>query len=188
MPRTQAKSTTVLSGRSASQPRCVRAGFTLVDVMVSLAVVVLLIGILLPAIDKVKESARRVVCQSNVRQIGLGVVMYADDYRGQMPSSVYTSPTIARSMHRPQNLVTLRLPQEDRIPGMMPWDGMGVLYSQDYVGAPKVFYCPSHRGENPFRAFARCGVMSRANWSRTITSAAWRPRAWTPTRIGSSSR
>jgi type II secretory pathway pseudopilin PulG len=131
-----------------------RPGFTLVDVLVSIFVIAVLIGILIPSLGPVQETARRVVCQSNVRQIGLGVVMYADDSKGLLPPSVFLQTPNGRSQTdppSPQNMLTLRLDRNDHGGG---WDGIGWLYGNDYLPAPRVFYCPSHRGENPYSRFA----------------------------------
>jgi type II secretory pathway pseudopilin PulG len=128
--------------------------FTLIDVLVSIFVIAVLISILLPSLGPVQETARRVACQSNVRQIGLGVVMYADDSSGQLPPSVFlplqTGHSIA-DQATPQNMLTLRLDRMDHGGG---WDGIGWLYGKDYLTAPKVFFCPSHRGDNPYSRFA----------------------------------
>ncbi|HYE61000.1 MAG TPA: DUF1559 domain-containing protein [Phycisphaerales bacterium] len=122
----------------------VRAGFSLIDILVSIAVIAVLIGMLLPKLSSVHESARRVSCQSNVRQIGVGVMTYANDYRGYIPPSIYL-PESSTGM-APQNMNTLRT-DDGR------WDGMGVLYSLEYTAAHKVFYCPSHKGEKPLNKY-----------------------------------
>lgn len=117
-----------------------------------MSIIAVLISLLLPAIAKVNETARRVVCQSNVRQIGLGVIMYADANREQLPPSQFVAINgVARSNVK-QNMDTVRL-ADPEVPGMY-WDGLGVLFEQGYLPAPKVFYCPSHHGENPYRVYA----------------------------------
>jgi type II secretory pathway pseudopilin PulG len=128
--------------------------FSLLDVLVSMAVIAILISILLPSLGPVQETARRVACQSNVRQVGLGVVMYADDWQGQLPPSAYLPVPNGSSVQgprEPQNMLTIRRDLNDHGGG---WDGIGWLYGRDYLTAPKVFYCPSHRGENPYSRFA----------------------------------
>jgi type II secretory pathway pseudopilin PulG len=124
------------------------------DLLVSMCVIAILIGILLPSLGPVRETARRVVCQSNIRQIGLGVIMYADDSRGQIPPSAYLPPQSQQNISdppTPQNMLTLRRDHNDHGGG---WDGIGFLYGLEYLTAPKVFFCPSHSGDNPYSRFA----------------------------------
>jgi len=129
--------------------RRARAGFTLLDVIVSMAVIALLISILLPSLHKANESARRVACQSNIRQIGIGVLTYADDYAGHIPISAFLR---SGDVKQPQQMITLRLGDEQRnwLNTEATWDGLGMLHSNQYLTSPGVYYCPSHRGQNRF--------------------------------------
>ncbi len=68
-----------------------RAGFTLIELLVVISIISLLITILLPALKDTRESARSVVCASNLRQAGLLCHIYQQDYDGYMPSA-YNSP------------------------------------------------------------------------------------------------
>lgn len=129
-------------------------GFTLVDVLVSITVIAVLIGLLIPSLAGVNEAARRVVCQSNVRQIGLGLIMYTNDYKGYLPSSRFVSNNTSRSGGSPEKMITLRVDPTEASGGGGAWDGLGLLFATSYLPAPKIFYCPSHRGMNPYSAYA----------------------------------
>jgi type II secretory pathway pseudopilin PulG len=134
--------------------RCGGRAFTLIDVLVSISIIAVLIAILLPSLSKVNETARRTVCQSNIRQIGLGVIMYADDYNGYLPYSRFVSSSNMGLADEDGKALmdTVRISSQ-QTPGV-PWDGLGLLFALDYINAPKVFYCPSHHGDNPYSAYA----------------------------------
>jgi prepilin-type N-terminal cleavage/methylation domain-containing protein/prepilin-type processing-associated H-X9-DG protein len=64
-------------------------GFTLIELLVVIAIIAILAGLLFPAFAKARASSRRISCASNLRQIGLGLLQYIEQYDGVMPASAY---------------------------------------------------------------------------------------------------
>lgn len=159
MPRTRHADGRSFGAAASTGSRTAR-GFTLVDVLATISVIAVLIGILIPGLAGVTESARRVTCQSNVRQIGLSLVMYTNDYQGQLPRSRYIANVgqgVSRQPASAEKMVMVRVASSDLDPAdrLGAWDGLGLLYATEYLNASKVFYCPSHRGESPYSAYTR---------------------------------
>ena len=61
--------------------------FTLIELLVVVSIIALLVSILLPALGRAREAAKSVACMSNLKQMGYGIMYYAEDYNNYMPRS-----------------------------------------------------------------------------------------------------
>lgn len=121
-----------------------------------MVVIAVLIGIMLPSLSVVRETTRRLVCSSNIRQIGLGISMYADDHDGLLPQTTFINQRFGRI---PAETTRLRISPDSTFasrvnssgPRQGTWDGLGQLYRQEYLETPGIFYCPSHSGRSRYQ-------------------------------------
>lgn len=112
-----------------------KRGFTLIELLVVIAIIALLLSIMLPSLRKVKESARLLVCKTNLRSIHAAVVMYADDHSGKVTDP--RGDTTTGPDPRPNPLVTWQGFTYDR------WCRKWYLRFYDYLETPEVYVCPS---------------------------------------------
>jgi prepilin-type N-terminal cleavage/methylation domain len=82
---------TAVSKRSAARPR---AGFTLIELLVVIAIIAILAAILFPVFAQARDKARQTACLSNMKQIGLGFMMYVQDFDETFPGCLLCVPTI----------------------------------------------------------------------------------------------
>jgi prepilin-type N-terminal cleavage/methylation domain-containing protein/prepilin-type processing-associated H-X9-DG protein len=100
-------------------------GFTLIELLVVIAIIAILASMLFPAFSRARESARKIVCISNLKQIGLGIMQYTQDYDERYPSGYpFWQPSIAP----------------------VPQDQLLVYVVNPYIKSTQIWDCPSWRG------------------------------------------
>jgi prepilin-type N-terminal cleavage/methylation domain-containing protein len=127
----------VISGFGSSSVG-VRRGFTLIELLVVISIIGILLGITLPVLSTVQDSARRTACLSNLKQVGAGLEIYRSDHDGILPYALPLHDTVA-------TVQTGSLP-EDSI--------LAVLL--DVVESAEACICPND-DDIPEIAYARAG-------------------------------
>jgi prepilin-type N-terminal cleavage/methylation domain-containing protein/prepilin-type processing-associated H-X9-DG protein len=135
-----------------------RQGFTLIELLVVIAIIAVLIGLLLPAVQKVRESGNRIQCANNLKQIGLAEHSYHDSYGKFTCSWDYEPPGVGRPTAVAHAWCTYLLPYLEQVPLYQKYDFNALGYNGSNNSAViqtslKVFQCPSSTNQGRIYSF-----------------------------------
>lgn len=120
-------------------------GFSLLELLVVLVITTLLTAIMFPGMRAARDSAYKLMCASNMRQLSTGIVLYSSGWRGRIPHS-----SLADRGYRldQMSLTCVEENENDSAPQRLVLDGLGVLVGGGpwgvYCDSLECMYCPSH--------------------------------------------
>lgn len=120
-----------------------KAGFTLIELLVVIAIIAILMAILVPAMRKARENARRVVCATQCKQIGAAMRTYVMDYESKLPW--YGDELHPYAVYRMDGISDEGIPYWDSAKQKGVPMKFACLYEGEYMTEPELFYCPSNR-------------------------------------------
>jgi prepilin-type N-terminal cleavage/methylation domain-containing protein/prepilin-type processing-associated H-X9-DG protein len=132
-----------------------RDGFSLVELLVVIAILGLLTAILLPALTQARHQARRTACAGNLRQVGLAIHLYAQDFGDTIPFGPAGRPVTGSNFYTVTGNVTSLLSLEDGAAV-----GLGLLLREYLAHQPTVLFCPG--ADQPSEAREQLAQVGRA--------------------------
>ncbi len=128
-----------------------RRAFTLIELLVVISIISVLMGLLLPAVQKAREAAARISCANNLKQIGLAMHNYENNHRKLPPSRMAVGYA---------TWAVLILPYIEQDNLYRQWNLHATYYQQSIVARMtpvKIYFCPSRRDSNSMPAASTFG-------------------------------
>ncbi len=135
--------------RSLRSSHRIQTGFTIIELLVTISIVALLMSIMMPGLRAARESANRIQCSSNLRQIGLAIYLYAFQNGERLPETIFDN----EGNEKQSEMIALTTGVMDDSTLSKQWDGLGLLIGDgnNFLDNPRCFFCPCHRGNHNFQ-------------------------------------
>lgn len=132
-------------------------GFTLVELLIVIAIIGVLSSILLPALAKSRDRAQGILCLNNIRQLTVGWIVYADDHEGKLAYNLAANSQVAMDQNWVNNVLTWGLDSDNTNAAALVATGLG-----PYTKSAAIYRCPSDH--------VLSDVQNRAGWSARVRS------------------
>lgn len=138
--------------------------FSMVELVVVLAIVMVLTSLLMPGITHARHAAFRLMCASNLRQIGVAMMLHGEDDNGNLPESHL------QTISRFEEMCAINTGETDDLSRRPTYDGLGRLWEMRYLESPRCLYCPAHHHDHTYESDGAYYDSLDGDFSRRIYS------------------
>jgi prepilin-type N-terminal cleavage/methylation domain-containing protein/prepilin-type processing-associated H-X9-DG protein len=133
-----------------------KKGFTLIELLVVIAIIAILASILFPVFARARENARRASCMSNLKQVGLGLMQYTQDYDEKYPQNAWYPTAINNNSAMPSGKFKVYFGSMDHF---VTWMDLIMPYTKSL----QIFVCPSARFDQEFPSYGYSDALGGFN-------------------------